>query len=128
MGGRDFWTKIKEHEALNWLGCREGENPEDDVVLVTNSLTGARFAVSVSAILEREWVELEGVFLGTRQPRILTHVTRIVGYFSQLQNWNRSKIAELRDRQKGNYSLEPSPAKIAPAVPSIPRARVAVPA
>lgn len=128
MSGRDFWTKIQEHDNLNWLGCREGENPEDDVVLVTNSLSGARFAVSVSAILEREWVELEGVFLGTRQPRILTHVTRIVGYFSQLQNWNRSKIAELRDRQKGNYSLEPSPSKIAPAVQSIPRARVAVPA
>jgi hypothetical protein len=58
----------------------------------------------------------------------MTHVTRIVGYFSQLQNWNRSKIAELRDRQKGNYSLEAPTVKITPVVPSIPRARIAVPA
>jgi len=37
-----------------------------------------------------------------------THVygiTRIVGYFSRVNNWNPSKLAELRDRQRGNYKL-----------------------
>jgi ribonucleoside-triphosphate reductase len=32
-------------------------------------------------------------------------MTRVVGYFSRVHNWNKSKIAELRDRQKGNYSV-----------------------
>lgn len=32
-------------------------------------------------------------------------VTRIVGYYSRINNWNKSKIAELRDRHRGNYSL-----------------------
>jgi ribonucleoside-triphosphate reductase len=32
-------------------------------------------------------------------------ITRVVGYFSRIHNWNKSKIAELRDRQKGNYSV-----------------------
>jgi len=33
-------------------------------------------------------------------------VTRIVGYFSRTNNWNKSKIGELKDRQRGNYSLK----------------------
>ena len=32
-------------------------------------------------------------------------MTRIVGYFSRITNWNRSKLGELRDRHRGNYSL-----------------------
>lgn len=30
-------------------------------------------------------------------------VSRIVGYFSRISNWNASKISELRDRRQGNY-------------------------
>jgi anaerobic ribonucleoside-triphosphate reductase len=32
-------------------------------------------------------------------------VTRIVGYFSRVNNWNKSKIGELKDRKKGNYRI-----------------------
>jgi len=32
-------------------------------------------------------------------------VTRIVGYFSRINNWNKSKLGELRDRRRGNYSV-----------------------
>ncbi len=32
-------------------------------------------------------------------------ITRIVGYFSRVSNWNKSKLGELRDRRQGNYSL-----------------------
>jgi ribonucleoside-triphosphate reductase len=32
-------------------------------------------------------------------------VSRIVGYFSRINNWNKSKIGELADRHKGNYSV-----------------------
>lgn len=33
-------------------------------------------------------------------------ITRIVGYFSRINNWNKSKIGELKDRRKGNYFIE----------------------
>lgn len=33
-------------------------------------------------------------------------ITRIVGYFSRINNWNKSKISELADRHKGNYRVE----------------------
>ena len=32
-------------------------------------------------------------------------LTRIVGYFSRIKNWNKSKLGELRDRRKGNYHV-----------------------
>ncbi len=41
-------------------------------------------------------------------------ITRIVGYFSRVNNWNRSKLGELADRQKGNYHLTGQPS-VAPA-------------
>jgi len=31
-------------------------------------------------------------------------MTRVVGYFTRVRNWNKSKIGELKDRRKGNYS------------------------
>ena len=32
-------------------------------------------------------------------------ITRIVGYFSRISNWNKSKLGELKDRHQGNYSV-----------------------
>ncbi|OQY98360.1 MAG: anaerobic ribonucleoside-triphosphate reductase [Candidatus Brocadia sp. UTAMX2] len=32
-------------------------------------------------------------------------VSRIVGYFSRINNWNKSKIGELADRHKGSYTV-----------------------
>jgi ribonucleoside-triphosphate reductase len=39
-------------------------------------------------------------------------LTRIVGYFSRITNWNKSKLGELRDRQNGVYGV---PGEAAPA-------------
>ena len=33
-------------------------------------------------------------------------ISRIVGYFSQIENWHPNKIAELKARQRGNYWVE----------------------
>jgi ribonucleoside-triphosphate reductase len=30
-------------------------------------------------------------------------MSRVVGYFSKIENWNKSKKAELKRRQKGKY-------------------------
>ena len=32
-------------------------------------------------------------------------MTRVVGYFSRIPNWNKSKVGELKDRRRGNYSV-----------------------
>jgi anaerobic ribonucleoside-triphosphate reductase len=33
-------------------------------------------------------------------------MTRVVGYFSRITNWNKSKLGELKDRRRGDYSVE----------------------
>jgi len=33
-------------------------------------------------------------------------ITRIVGYYSRISNWNKSKKGELKDRHKGEYLVE----------------------
>jgi len=45
-------------------------------------------------------------------------VTRIVGYFSRVANWNKSKLGELKDRHRGNYSVASLSPSGAPA-PSV---------
>ncbi|MBD3310269.1 hypothetical protein GF351_03560 [Candidatus Woesearchaeota archaeon] len=35
-------------------------------------------------------------------------ISRVVGYFSRIDNWNASKTAEFKDRQKGSYGLSDS--------------------
>jgi hypothetical protein len=35
----------------------------------------------------------------------VSHLTRIVGYYSRVHNWNKSKLGELKDRQKGEYVI-----------------------
>lgn len=32
-------------------------------------------------------------------------ITRIVGYYSKIQNWNKNKIGELKDRKTGKYQI-----------------------
>jgi ribonucleoside-triphosphate reductase len=39
-----------------------------------------------------------------KSPRVYG-MTRVVGYFSRIHNWNKSKVGELADRHKGNYSV-----------------------
>jgi hypothetical protein len=45
--------------------------------------------------------------------RDVRHVTRIVGYYSRTENWNKSKLGELKDRHKGRYSVQASEAAAA---------------
>lgn len=33
-------------------------------------------------------------------------ISRIVGYYSIIEDWNKSKTAELKDRQKGHYDIK----------------------
>lgn len=33
-------------------------------------------------------------------------ISRITGYFSIIENWNKGKQEELKDRRKGNYQIK----------------------
>lgn len=57
------------------------------------------------AVEDLAWGALMPVLYGDREPRVLEHMSRVVGYYSRIENWNESKIGELRDRHKGNYAV-----------------------
>ena len=82
---------------------------------ICNEKTGVEYTVLKEAVEKHEWSVLESILLGDREPRTLRHMTRIVGYFSQIENWNRSKIGELRSRHAGNYAVEAT-AKVCEAI------------
>jgi hypothetical protein len=100
-----FWDAVHAEPGLTWLGVT------DDDVMIRGPLHA--FAVNPTAIEEEEWESLRDVLLERRLPIVLTTMSRVVGYFSNQKNWNRSKLAEGADRRKGNYvvtgELDPVP-------------------
>ena len=100
-----FYDKIEAHPDLEGLGIdTEWANHQPGVIIKQNK-TGLMTRIPLTAIESADWEVLEDVFMGKREPQILQHMTRVVGYFSRVENWNKSKVGELKDRQKGNYAV-----------------------
>ena len=70
---------------------------------VHNTRTGRFYRIDPSGDITPE--EAREVLEGRREPVMLHTITRITGYYSSTENWQRSKLAELEDRRKGNYAL-----------------------
>lgn len=88
---------------LEWL---ETPAAEAERIYVRHVPTGGKFEIAIEEALKNKSFEaMLGVFRGEREARPLTHVSRIVGYYSQIENWNPSKLSELEDRHRGDYSL-----------------------
>lgn len=109
MTAPDFKQRIESNDRMVWMGIK-GTEPDSAKVCVgvkTEGLTGGMryWQIPFRSIGSYDWEEVESVLTGARPARCLIHITRIVGYFSQINNWNRSKLAELADRRKGQYVI-----------------------
>ena len=76
----------------------------------TEGIEGAYVEVSIDEIVQKvtdtdKAQEFINVIQNDRKPIVLNGITRIVGYYSRVNNWNKSKVGELRDRAKGSYGL-----------------------
>ena len=100
-----FFDKMDGHPELSILHINEGRTAEEDSVIVANKRSGTYYNVELSSIMEYSWSELEGVLTGKRRERLLNHMSRVVGYYSLINNWNKSKLGELRDRRRGDYAV-----------------------
>jgi hypothetical protein len=103
MKASDFYAAIRSHPKLFW-----GDGPRDDrVYIVYCPGDGVQIGwelESVSILTEAWWL-LEQVLTGKLRAAVMAHWTRIVGYYSNMRNWNRSKLAEARDRSRGDYAV-----------------------
>lgn len=105
MTGTELFDKIAEHAELEGVGILETD--KGPAVMIKHTPSGMATQFPLEAIETLGWGVLEPVLTGQRDPNVLTHMSRIVGYFSRLANWSKSKIGELKDRHKGSYALEP---------------------
>ena len=81
----------------------DGVDGNTDKIKVINHGNKSAFEVPLKTIMQTPVRDLikaldEGVFEGR-----VYGVSRIVGYYSRINNWNKSKVSELQDRSKGNY-------------------------
>jgi hypothetical protein len=67
-----------------------------------------RFATEIhaayAAIAANEWPTIESHTICGRD---VQHITRVTGYFTIVEGWNRGKLAELNDRDHSQIRDEP---------------------
>ncbi len=101
---RAFSEAIEAHGYLEIDGDIEGKSLSTHCLKVLNHEKNVAYSVSLEAILTQELEAL--IFaLETGIKNRLYGITRIVGYYSRVSNWNKSKLGELRDRHRGDYSV-----------------------
>lgn len=100
-----FFEQVEAHPELTGVGIDSDCPDRKPGVIVKHDKNGQMTRIPVEAIEAVDWPILEEVLTGKREPQVLQHMTRVVGYFSRVENWNKSKVGELKDRQKGDYSI-----------------------
>ena len=103
----DFFEHVERDEALQGVDVIMGDQPDLDRVILQDIHTGQKVSVPAGTIARHDWDALRRVALGEADSQPLYHVTRIVGYFSRIENWNKSKLGELADRRQGDYRVAP---------------------
>lgn len=88
--------------SIDGVGCPEISSQSR--IKVINHKTEQAVEVEIDTIIKTP-LEILIPALITGETQKLYGVTRIVGYYSRIQNWNKSKIGELRDRHRGMYGI-----------------------
>lgn len=99
-----FDAAIEAHEFLEIDGDLPGNTSKEDCLKIINHKLECAYAIDIDSVIRQDLKSVinaleTGIF--TR----LNGVTRIVGYYSRVSNWNKSKIGELHDRHMGKYSV-----------------------
>lgn len=103
VGGIEFAARVASSPDLAIL------YQSDLGYIIQHKPSGRACAIRADAVHESSWDDLDGVLAWKRPASVMTHISRVVGYYSMIRNWNGSKLAELRDRHRGSYAL-PEPA------------------
>jgi hypothetical protein len=99
----ELFDKVETSGSLEGVGISETDRGPQ--LLIKHKPTGISTMLPADAVSDLTWDQLEPVLLGVRSPVVLTHISRVVGYFSRIENWNKSKLGELKDRHKGSYAI-----------------------
>ena len=109
MTPEQFFDLVESHEELQGLSIEVNKDGVAQfVVLHTPShlktvVTGTELDRLDNT--PKNTQTLIDILVGKQEPKVLFHLTRVVGYYSRTDNWNASKIGELADRHAGNYAI-----------------------
>lgn len=78
---------------------------ENGNIKIINHQNKEAYEIEIDTIIKTPFKDLM-LALETGVHIRLFGVTRIVGYYSRISNWNKSKIGELHNRHEGNYKLK----------------------
>lgn len=101
-----FTEMIDSDAELEMYGIEYADDGDSIVLHDTSKAegeSGVYIRVSVKEVLGKPLGCIMAVIKSERKPIVLEGVTRIVGYYSRTNNWNKSKVGELRDRARGDY-------------------------
>jgi len=99
MQVQDFIDKCVDH-GYEWA---EGKHDDNDGYFIRSERFDTKVHITKDAIEKNEWPRLCN---GITQGKDVYHMTRVVGYYSKIHNWNKSKIGELADRHEGEYCVK----------------------
>jgi hypothetical protein len=110
MDIKEFYAKVEAHPDMQGLDLEDAVEGQNDgpAALVLHKPSGSKYRILLSTVEKEGWDTLEAIVTGKREAHVIEHMTRVVGYFSRVQNWNSSKLGELRDRQAGKYQVGPT--------------------
>ena len=99
----EFYEKVEAHPELT--GETVNKDAKHPSVVVRHKKSGLATCLPLAALEQATWEIIEEVLTCKREPVVLQHMTRVVGYFSRIDNWNKSKLGELTDRHSGDYAI-----------------------
>lgn len=102
----EFFHTVEQDPDMRGVEIITGDTPEADALVIEHIPSGYKLRIVTQAILMLDYDTIKSMAAGKQKISPLYHVSRIVGYYSRIENWNQSKIGELADRRKGNYTLE----------------------
>lgn len=100
----EFFNQVEAHQELRGVAIDKDESGCGRFAIEHTS-SGLVTIIPAGAVEQADWSVLEDVLTCKREPQVLYHMTRVVGYYSRVENWNKSKIGELADRHKGDYAV-----------------------
>ena len=97
----EFFDMVENHTDLRGVGL------SDTAAVVEHIPTQIYTSITLKGIAEIPENDMIDVLTMQREPEAVITMARVVGYYSRVDNWNQSKLGELRDRKKGNYTVTP---------------------
>ena len=84
--------RIATHSELEWM-----EDKENTGIFIQNTEFNTKIFVTWKALEENNFAT---IYQQTVQGRATVGITRVTGYMSTTDNWNKGKLAELKDRAR----------------------------